>query len=84
MLTLTNHVIDRTEPNLHCSEPLALWRFSQIFFLPSIGEGQKKVLPFEHGASGAMPYGKSASGYCITFIEMLDEGLSNQPLRQNS
>ena len=83
MVTLTNHVIDRTEPDLHCSESLALWRFSQKSSREMQEKAQKNFLPFKHGAPGTAPYGKFASGYCITFIKKLDEGLSKQPLGQN-
>ena len=34
----------------------------------------KKVLPSERGAPGAVLYGKSAFGYCITFMKWLDVG----------
>ena len=43
MVTPTNHVI--AGPDLHRTEPLAIWGFSMIF-LPNIGE-EKKVSPFE-------------------------------------
>ena len=61
------------------------WQFGDFhkIFWPNIGEGQKKVVPFEHGALGTVPYGKSAPGYCITFIKKLDKDLSRQPLGQN-
>ena len=79
MVMLTNHVIDRTKQvsRIHCSEPLVLWRFSQnlLATVPSIGEGQKNVLPFELEALGTVPYGKSNPGYCITFIKRLHDGL---------
>ena len=39
MVTLTNHVIVRARSILR--EPLAIWRFFDIF-LPKIGKGQKK------------------------------------------
>ena len=53
------------------------WYFENFrkMFLPNIGKEQKKVLPFERGPSGTVPYGKSASGYFITFIKRLDVGL---------
>ena len=54
--------------------PVTIGDFRNIF-LPSIGEDQKKVLLFEHGALDFVPYGKSGPGYCITFIKRLDEGL---------
>ena len=75
------------------------WHFRDFckLFKPYIGVGQKKVLsfehegpgtvqkvlPFEHGCPGTVPYGKSALGYCITFIKKLDECLIKQPLGQN-
>ena len=86
-----NHVIGRTEPDLHCLKPLALWRFSQ-HLLAKYKWRQKKVLPFKHGAPGTVTSGKSSycitfiktfikpSSYCITFIKKLDEGLIKQPL----
>ena len=51
--------------------------------LPNINEGQKKVLPFKHGAPGTLPYGKSAPGYCIMFTKNLHMGLRLQLLGQN-
>ena len=62
-------------PDLHRVGPLALWNFRNIV-LPNTGEDQKKILPFERGAPGTVPYVKSVPGYCITFIKRLDEGLS--------
>ena len=50
--------------------------FSLYFPAKYTGENQKKILPFERGAPGTVPYVKSVSGYCITFIKRLDEGLS--------
>ena len=67
MVTPTNHVIVR-----------GLWHFEDFrnIFLPNIGEDQKKVLLSECGARGTVPYvGKSGSGYFITFVKRLDEGL---------
>ena len=52
------------------------------YFLPNIDEDQKKVLPFERGAPGTMPYGKSGPSYCITIIKRLDEDLRQQLLGQ--
>ena len=40
MVTSTNHVI--VGPDLHCTMPLALWRFSQ-HLLANIGEDQKNL-----------------------------------------
>ena len=39
------------------------------------GENQIKVLSSELGASGTVPCGKSGPGYCITFMQRLDEDL---------
>ena len=47
MVTSINHVI--AGPDLHCTWPLALWRFSQ-HLLANIGEDQKKILRFQLGA----------------------------------
>ena len=44
------------------------WDFCNIF-LPNTGEDQQKVLPFERGAHGTVPYVKSVPGYCITFMK---------------
>ena len=54
-----------------------LWYFGDFrkIFLLNIDEDQKKVLPSEHDAPGTLLYGKSAPGYCITFIKRLNEGL---------
>ena len=96
MVTLTNHVSDQTELDLHCSGPWHFGDFCKIF-LPNIGEDQKKVLLFEHGGPGTVqkvllfehgcpgtvPYGKFALGYCVSSIKKLDEGLIKQPLGQN-
>ena len=62
-------------PDLHLVGPLLLWDFCNIF-LPNTGEDQKKALPFERGAPDIVPYVKSVSSYCITFIKKLNEGLS--------
>ena len=74
MVTLTNHVIARAGSTLR--EPLAFGDFCDIF-LPDIGKGQKKILPFEHGAPAdtVLASGKSGPGFCITFIKRLNEGL---------
>ena len=55
-----------------------LWHVGDFrnIFLPNIGENQKKVFPSERGTPGTVTYGKSGPGYCITFIKILDEGLS--------
>ena len=45
-------------------------------------ETQKNVLPPESGASGTGLFGKSALGYCITFIKRLHVGLRQQLLEQ--
>ena len=72
MVTFTNHAIARAGSTL-----LESWQFGDFYdiFLPNIGKGQNKVLPFEHGALGIPPYGKSGPGFCITFIKKLDKGL---------
>ena len=56
---------------------LGPWYFGDFrnIFQPNVGEDQKKVLPSERGAYGTVPYGKSVSGYRITFIKRLDECL---------
>ena len=41
-------------PDLHCASPLQFGDFYDIF-LPNIGEGQKKVLPCDHGTPGTLP-----------------------------
>ena len=72
MVTLTYHVIDR----IHVA--WGPWHFRDFSktFLPNIGEDQeKKVLPSESGATDTVPYGKSAPGYCITFIKRSAENL---------
>ena len=58
MVTSTNHVI--AGPDLHCTRPLALCRFSQ-HLLANIGEDQKKSYGFSSGplAGTASYYGKS-------------------------
>ena len=69
MITLINHVIPG--PDLHCVLPLVLKGFCNLF-LPNIGEDQKKVLSRVRGG------GKFSPGYCITFLQRLDEGLRKQ------
>ena len=66
MLTHTNRVIARARFTLH---------FRIFATFPCGGENQNEVLPSERGASGTVPYGKSGPGYCITFIQRLDEHL---------
>ena len=78
MVTPTNHVIARVD--LHAQSP---WHFGDFrnILLPNLGEDQKrKALPFERGAPGTLPFGKSGIGYCITFIKILDKGLMLQLL----
>ena len=79
MVTRTNHVIDRTEPYLHCSEPRHFRDFREIF-LPNVGEGQKKSYHLSARPLALLPYGKSAPGYCIAFMKRLDEGLKRNLL----
>ena len=43
-------------------------------FPPNVGKDQK-IYPSDRRAPGTVPYGKSGPGYCITFINRLDEGL---------
>ena len=62
-------------PDLQSIGPLVLWDFRNIM-LPNTGEDQKKALPFEREAPDIVPYVKSVSSYCITFIKRLNEGLS--------
>ena len=58
---------------------LGAWHFGDFcnFFLPSIGEDQKKSYDFSGGplAGTASCYGKSGPDYCIAFIKRLDVGL---------
>ena len=68
----TNHVLP--EPDLHIVGPLAVWDFCNIF-LPNASEDQNSLI-HERGAPGTVPYVKSVPGYCITFIQRLQEGLS--------
>ena len=79
MVTPTNHaiVIARAGFTLRGASgtgPVALWDFRNIF-LPNTGKDQKNVLRSERGAPGTVPYVKSDPGYCITFIQRLDENL---------
>ena len=68
-------------PGLDYAGPLLCWEFSQQ--LPAKHRQRpKKVLPTERGAPGTVPCGKSGPGYCITFIQRLDEGLRLQRLEQ--
>ena len=53
--------------------PWHLRDFRNIF-LPNISEEQKSPTICARG-SGTVPYGKHVTGYCITFIKSLDEGL---------
>ena len=60
MVTPTGHVI--AGPDLHRAGLLEVWRFSQhFFFLPNIGEGQKKSYDLSAGPlAGTASYcGKS-------------------------
>ena len=54
----------------------SVWHFGDFcnIFPPSTGEDQKKSYHLRIGL-GTVPYNKSSSGYCITFINSLDEGL---------
>ena len=56
--------------------PLTIRDFSNIL-------RPKKVLPSECRALGTMPYGESGTGYCITFMKGLDEGLMLQLLEKS-
>ena len=47
--------------------------YRNIFQLNTGGD-QKKVIPFERGAPGVVPYGKSGPGKSLTFIKKLDPG----------
>ena len=52
------------------------WHFGDFLqHLPAKHKGRPKikVLPSERRAPGTVPYGKSRPGYCITFLERLDE-----------
>ena len=60
--------------------PWLLGDFCNIF-LPNISEDQKSPTIWALG-HGAVPYGKSGAGYCITFVESLDEDLRLQFLGQ--
>ena len=60
MVTLTNHVIDRAGSTL-CEAHGALEIFAKFLV-----KTKKKVLPFESGAPGTVPFGKSAPGYYIS------------------
>ena len=53
--------------------PWHLGDFCNIF-LPNISEDQKSTTIWALGP-GTVPYGKDDTGYCITFIKSLDEGL---------
>ena len=61
-------------PDLHRVGPQAPWDFRNIF-LPNTGEAPKKSYL---GAGPLAPCHvfKSVPGYCITFANRLDEGLS--------
>ena len=78
IVTPTYHVIARAGITL-------IWAPDTLGFLQYIAAKYrwrpKKALS-EGAASGTVPYVKSAPGYCITFIERLDEGLSKQLLEQ--
>ena len=64
-LTLTKHVIPR--PNLYCA---GFWHFE--IFAP---KAKKKILLPDRGALALCHLGKSGTGYFITIIKGLDEGL---------
>ena len=65
----TSYVIARAK--FDCA---GVWEFSQ-HHPPNTGEDQKELLPSECGAPGTVPYGKSSSGYCITYIKRFDKSL---------
>ena len=69
MITLTYHVIERAGFTLR-GVPGTLKIFAK--FSCQVEVKAKKVLPFKSGAPGTAPYGKSAPGFCITFIKRLD------------
>ena len=72
MITLTNYVIDRAGFTLSGAPgTLEIFAKSSCQILVKT----KKVLPSESGAPATVPYSKSASGYCITVIKKLDEGM---------
>ena len=72
MVTPTNNVIPAGF--ILCGDPVT-WGIIATPFLPSIVEDEKKVLPFDRGAPGTVPYGKSGLGYCIMFLKKLNEDL---------
>ena len=77
MVTPTNHVIVRARFTLYGASGAgirAVWDFRNIFH-PNTGKDQKNVLRSERGAPLTVPYAKSDAGYCITFIQRLDEDL---------
>ena len=71
MVMLTKHVIPG--PDLHCVGPWLLGEFCNIF-LPNVSEDQKKSYYLSAGPA-TVPHGKYGAGYCITFVQRLDEGL---------
>ena len=72
MVTLANHVIAQAGFTLRWVPGTLV--FLQ-YFLAKYRWRQKKVF-YERGAPGTVQYVKSLLGFCITFIERLDEGLS--------
>ena len=77
MVTLINHVIARARFTLRWASsagPLALWDFCNIF-LPKTSKDQKNVLRSERGAPSTVSYAQFDPGYCITFIQRVDEDL---------
>ena len=71
MVTPANHVI--SWPDLHCAGPWYVVDYRNIF-LPNTGEDQKKPY-IQAWGPGTVLYGKSRSGYWITFMKRLDEVL---------
>ena len=59
-------------PDLHC---VGRWHLGDFRNISCRSENQNEVLPFERGTPGTEPHGKSGPGYCITFIQRLDEDL---------
>ena len=63
-------------PDLHCTEPLALLRFSQHLSVNYRKDQKKPHHLSAEPLDGTVPYyGKSGPGYCITIIKRLDESM---------
>ena len=60
-----------TSLDLHCVGPLVLWVFSQNLFAKYRWRPKKCFAIYECRSPGTVPHGKSAPGYCITFITRL-------------